>query len=73
MNKTCHCCNGSGKEWDDVSIGARLKSIRTKAGISQKDMAKALSISPSMLVFLEKGLRRWTMGMIHKVEEVCKL
>lgn len=71
--KSCHCCNGSGVENDDLKTGARLKKLRLEAGISQKTIAKGLGLSASMLVFLERGERRWTPDLVYRYEEILFL
>lgn len=69
----CHCCNGSGEESDDASTGRRLRKLRQVAGIEQKAMACTLGISPSMLVHLEHGRRRWKAEWILRYERACEL
>jgi transcriptional regulator with XRE-family HTH domain len=55
----CHCCDGSGKEQDDVEIGSDMRERRLAAGVQLKAVAAGMGISSSMLVFLERGERRW--------------
>jgi len=42
----------------DLQIGYKIKSKRRRVGISQADMAKKLSISPSYLNLIESGKRK---------------
>ena len=43
---------------DDGSLGARLKALREKRGVSQEDLAKAMAVSASTLSRIESGRRR---------------
>jgi DNA-binding XRE family transcriptional regulator len=70
--KPCHCCNGSGLEKDEAEFSQRMKASRLKIGISQKDMAAAMGISASMLVFLESGRRRWKQRWIAIYVRECR-
>ena len=38
-------------------LGARLREIRTRAGIRQEDFAAGIGVSRSAVVFYEKGER----------------
>ena len=42
----------------DLQIGYKIKSKRRRLGISQSDMSKKLSISPSYLNLIESGKRK---------------
>lgn len=69
--RACHCCDGSGKEIDDVALGAYLRNLRVGAGVTGRAMAQKLKISPSYLCDLEGGKRRWTESMSDKYLKQC--
>jgi transcriptional regulator with XRE-family HTH domain len=50
-------------------FGAKLRSLRTRAGVSQKDMAAALELSPAYLSALEHGRRSRPSPML--VMQIC--
>lgn len=51
-------------------FGARLRALRERRGISQKELAQALHVSPGYLSALEHGRRgRPTAGLLHQVCE----
>jgi len=50
----------------DLQIGHKIKSKRRKLGISQADMAKKLSISPSYLNLIESGKRKVNVDLLLK-------
>jgi len=51
----------------DLQIGHKIKSNRRKLGISQADMAKKLSISPSYLNLIESGKRKINVDLLLKL------
>jgi transcriptional regulator with XRE-family HTH domain len=48
-------------------IGDRLREERTKAGISQRELARRLGISPSMISQLESGLSKPSVGTLYAI------
>lgn len=44
--------------WEPRVLGERLKAARSKAGLTQEDVAQALSVARTTVVALEKGQRR---------------
>lgn len=48
-------------------IGDRLRQERTKAGISQRELARRLGLSPSMISQLESGLSKPSVGTLYAV------
>lgn len=49
-------------------FGARLRAMRTERGVSQKDMAAAIGVSPAYLSALEHGRRGTpTWAMVQKI------
>ena len=51
----------------DAQIGYKIKSKRRKVGISQFEMAKKLSISPSYLNLIESGKRKINVDLLLKL------
>jgi len=51
----------------DLQIGHKIKSKRRSLGISQADMAKKLSISPSYLNLIESGKRKINVDLLLKL------
>lgn len=58
-NKPCRCCEGTGRESDDVKLGRTLSGLRLRAGLSLRSVAHQMGISHSFLSQLEHGTRRW--------------
>ena len=51
----------------DLQIGYKIKSKRRNLGVSQADMAKKLSISPSYLNLIESGKRKINVDLLLKL------
>ena len=51
----------------DLQIGHKIKSKRRKLSISQTDMAKKLSISPSYLNLIENGKRKINVDLLLRL------
>ena len=51
----------------DLQIGYKIKSKRRRLGISQANMAKKLSISPSYLNLIESGKRKINVDLLLKL------
>ncbi|MGQ0849315.1 MAG: helix-turn-helix domain-containing protein [Actinomycetota bacterium] len=53
---------------DDLEgIGDRLREERTKAGISQRELARRLGLSASMISQLESGLSKPSVGTLYAI------
>lgn len=48
-------------------IGDRLRAERTKAGISQRELARRLGLSPSMISQLERGISKPSVGTLYAI------
>jgi transcriptional regulator with XRE-family HTH domain len=48
-------------------IGDRLRDERTKAGISQRELARRLGLSPSLISQLESGLSKPSVGTLYAI------
>ena len=53
----------------DLQIGHKIKTKRRKLGISQVDLSKKISISPSYLNLLESGKRKVNVDLLLKLAE----
>ena len=51
----------------DSQIGHKIKTKRRKMGITQADLAKKLSISPSYLNLIESGKRKVNVDLLLKL------
>lgn len=54
-------------------IGMRIKVIRERKGVSQKDLARWIGISPSYLSQLESGERNIDAHLLAKIGESLKV
>ncbi len=50
-------------------IGERIRTVRQRNGIRQKDLAKAVGISHGALTNFEKGRRRNSIGWLEKIAD----
>lgn len=66
MMPTCPCCGGLGSIRDDRDIGAELRALCLSIGITLREWAKTLKLSPSYISDLELGRRRWNAQLVHK-------
>lgn len=64
-NKPCHCCGGSGQELDHAAMGATMRAIRERKGISIRQLASKLRLSAPYLSDLERGRRNWRDELIN--------
>ena len=48
-------------------IGGRLRAERTKAGISQRELARRLGLSASLISQLESGLSKPSVGTLYAI------
>ena len=51
----------------DLQIGNKIKNKRRKLGITQSDLSKNLSISPTYLNLMESGKRKINMDLLLKI------
>jgi predicted transcriptional regulator len=64
--KNCHCCQGSGKEFDHELVGDYLRTQRERLKISAAKVARFMDISKPYLCDLEYGRRNWRSELIEK-------
>lgn len=48
-------------------IGDRLREERVKAGISQRELARRLGVSPSLISQLESGMSKPSVGTLYAI------
>ena len=48
-------------------IGDRIREERTKAGISQRELARRLGLSPSMISQIESGIAKPSVGTLYSI------
>ena len=53
-----------------IKLGARLRSLRIKQGLAQKELAQRLEVSPSYLNLLEHDRRPITTELLLKLGRV---
>lgn len=69
--KACHCCSGSGKEWDHLVVGAEMRALRTKAELTLDALAAKLDFTKPYLSDLERGKRNWNDSLIAGYRKAC--
>jgi len=52
------------------TFSERLKDVRTDAGMSQRDVAESVGITPSAYANYEQNLREPSLGVLVKICEV---
>jgi transcriptional regulator with XRE-family HTH domain len=57
--RICPRCGGSGTVLDDKKMGAFMRSIRIKSGLSGRELARRMGVSAAYLSDLELGRRGW--------------
>src|SRR3546814_6480353 len=57
----------------DEAFGARLQRLRTKAGLSQAEVAKRMGVSPPSISSWEKGRARPKRGRMRSEEHTSEL
>jgi transcriptional regulator with XRE-family HTH domain len=55
-----------------IALGGELRALREKSGISLREMADQLFISPPYLSDLERGNRDWSSILIAKFKVLAK-
>lgn len=64
--KPCRCCDGSGKEVDQVSVGKEMRALREAKGMKLTRASEKMGISTTYLCDLEFGRRKWSQERINK-------
>ena len=71
-SRVCPRCGGSGKVMDDKKIGALMRDIRKKAGVSLRAVALQLGLSAAYVCDLELGRRGWNAEKRKKYREAVE-
>lgn len=50
-----------------MSIGANLKRVRTKAGLSQSELAELVGVTQSMIAQVERGTKALTLELGREI------
>ena len=53
----------------DLEIGHKIKTKRRKLGITQANLSRSLSISPTYLNLMESGKRKINVDLLLKIAE----
>ena len=57
----------------ESSSGNRLRGLRAREGITQKEFAKTLGIRPHHVSEMEKGIRSISVGMAKRISEAYNI
>ena len=57
----------------DIQIGHKIKTKRRKMGITQADLSRKISISPSYLNLIESGKRKVNVDLLLKLADVLNI
>ena len=57
----------------DIQIGHKIKNTRKKLRITQADLSKKLSISPTYLNLMESGKRKIDLDLLLKISNELKV
>jgi len=55
------------------SLGSRIRNLRYKAGLAQKDMAKKLKVSKACVCRYEKNISRPNKKILKKIAKVLRV
>jgi transcriptional regulator with XRE-family HTH domain len=58
---------------DSVATGAKLRVMRTKRGISLREVARRLKVSPPYLSALERGHQPWSERRMKEFEAAIRV
>lgn len=70
--RRCRHCAGTGKEVNHSILGKRLKKIRSKSGLSLREIAERLGFSHVYVYELELGRRNWSKNLISDYLKACR-
>ena len=58
---------------DLSAIGARIKAVREKAGMTQEDLAAALEMSPTHISVIERGVKAPKLETLVNIANTLKV
>lgn len=70
--KTCPRCEGTGQVPDPVYIGAQMRRLRGKTGMSLREMARRAGFSAPYISDAELGRRTWSRRLLAAYEDVLR-
>lgn len=70
--KQCPKCGGTGEIHDDIVLGMRLRKSRETAGVTLREAAKRMGITPAYLCDLEHGRRSWSVTLQEKFAKAAQ-
>lgn len=76
VNKTkvCHCCEGSGEEFDHKFVGFAMRELRNKKGLTLAKLGQKMDppLHTTYLSDLERGARNWNERLISQYRKLTK-
>ena len=72
MPEKCHRCGGSGLEPDDRAVGREMRDLRERRGLTLRQLAARLELSPAYISDLERGNRHWHKGMTDSFKSALR-
>ena len=58
---------------DKLNMGARIKEVRKRNGLTQEQLAEHLDVSVEFVGQIERGLKLPSMQVFIKLERICRL
>ena len=57
----------SRKEAADLDVGARLRAVRDRAGLSQRELAKKAGVTHSTISLIEQEAHAPSLASLHRI------
>lgn len=68
----CHCCHGTGLEFDSRNVGLEMRALRMLRRKTMKIIARKMKVTESYICELEHGRRNWTRFLIKEYMKALK-
>ena len=68
----CPRCDGLGYLAGDRAVGARMRKLRERAGLSLRELAARVGVSFTIVGDLERGQRKWSPERVAKFRRVLQ-
>lgn len=65
--KTAKAAPRSRSEANDLAVGARLKAVREKAGLSQRELAKRSGVTNATISLIEQEAHAPSLASLHRI------
>lgn len=72
-DEVCQGCLGSGRTIDSAKTGQALRAKRLAAGLTLREVGKAMGLSLQHLSDMESGRRGWTTNKIERYVTICTI